>query len=658
VSLSALSDEDTARLLHELLGSVLPAETQVELLARAGGNPLYAEEFVRMLRDRGQIGELPETVQGLIAARLDLLEEEQKTLLQDAAVVGKRFWAGALAALGDRPSIEADLHGLERKEFVRRERASAIAGDREYGFRHLLVRDVAYGQIPRVDRAEKHLLAARWIERLGRREDHAEMLAHHYLQALELIEAAGGSTAGFAADARAALTDAGDRATALNAYDAAVRYFRVALELLGELDAPGPLLLRLGKALAALGETDFEILQRAKDELLATGDEEGAAHAETELTDEYWLRGDRDAAMEHMAEARRLVEPLPASEAKARVIAQVARLLMLSAQEAEAIRVGEEGLAMAEALGAAEVTAAALINIGSARAALGGDRGLDEIARGVEVARAANAAFEMCRGMGNLAARLWARGQLAEAKRRWHEAELEAENYGQKGFARWFRGVLVPPEVEFGEWDPAVERADAFIADVEAGLPHYLASQAYCHRALIRLGRGEADGALTDAELGLELARRAKDPQALYPSCAVAAHVFIELGERERALAPAEEFLAGAAEGNPVGFAEAYWHQLSWTLTEAGRGEACASALEHYGRSPFAKIGLAFARGDPGGAADQCGEIGALASEAYCRLAAARAGDLSQLERALAFYRSVGATRYLREGETLLAASA
>ena len=106
VSLSALSDEDTARLLRELLGSVLPAETQVELLARAGGNPLYAEEFVRMLRDRGQIGELPETVQGLIAARLDLLEREQKALLQDAAVIGKRFWVGALAALGDRPSID------------------------------------------------------------------------------------------------------------------------------------------------------------------------------------------------------------------------------------------------------------------------------------------------------------------------------------------------------------------------------------------------------------------------------------------------------------------------------------------------------------------------------------------------------------------------
>ena len=218
--------------------------------------------------------------------------------------------------------------------------------------------------------------------------------------------------------------------------------------------------------------------------------------------------------------------------------------------------------------------------------------------------------------------------------------------------------MLVPPEVEVGKWDAATARADAFIADIEAGSPHYLGSQAYIHRARIRLVRGETDGAAADAELGLELARRAKDPQAVYPACAEAAHVFMEIGERERALAPAEEFLAGAAEGHPLGFAEAYLHVLSWTLTEAGRGEECASALEQYTRSPFARIGLAFARGDPVGAADQCGEIGALASEAYCRLAAARAGDLTQLEPALAFYRSVGATRYVREGEALLAASA
>jgi hypothetical protein len=131
----------------------------------------------------------------------------------------------------------------------------------------------------------------------------------------------------------------------------------------------------------------------------------------------------------------------------------------------------------------------------------------------------------------------------------------------------------------------------------------------------------------------------------------------MELGEHDRAVAAAEEFLAGIADGPEIGFADTYLHILSWTLTEAGRGEECATELEHY-RVPWARIGIAFGRGDPAQAAELCAEIGAFASEAYCRLSAARAGDLGQLERALAFYRSVGATRYVREGESLLAASA
>src|SRR5947199_5291258 len=104
-----------------------------------------------MLRERGQIEQLPESVQGMIAARLDLLDPELKSLVQDAAVVGRTFWLGALERLTgrDRASIERLLHSLERGEFVRRERAPAIAGELEYSFRHLLVRDVAYGEIPR-----------------------------------------------------------------------------------------------------------------------------------------------------------------------------------------------------------------------------------------------------------------------------------------------------------------------------------------------------------------------------------------------------------------------------------------------------------------------------------------------------------------------------
>ena len=168
------------------------------MLERAGGNPLYAEEFVRLLADRGleregealAESELPESLQALIAARLDTLSPERKSLLQDAAVLGKVFWVGALAEIGgrDRGELELALHELARKELVRPARVSSMEGESEYSFWHVLVRDVAYGQIPRAERARRHRSAAAWIERQAgdRVEDLAEVLAHHYLQALEL----------------------------------------------------------------------------------------------------------------------------------------------------------------------------------------------------------------------------------------------------------------------------------------------------------------------------------------------------------------------------------------------------------------------------------------------------------------------------------------
>ncbi|MEX2421081.1 MAG: AAA family ATPase, partial [Actinomycetota bacterium] len=174
VSLSPLSSEETARLIAALLDrAVLPAETQTALLAKAGGNPLYAEEFIRMLVDRevlvqrGPTWELvagedeipvPENVQALIAARLDTLSPERKALLHDAAVIGKVFWAGALAEMGgqDPATVREGLHELGRKELLRPARRPSIEGESEYAFWHLLIRDVAYGQIPRASRAAKH----------------------------------------------------------------------------------------------------------------------------------------------------------------------------------------------------------------------------------------------------------------------------------------------------------------------------------------------------------------------------------------------------------------------------------------------------------------------------------------------------------------------
>jgi predicted ATPase/class 3 adenylate cyclase len=264
LSLAPLSDQETARLIGSLAGRpVLEAGQQAVLLAHAGGNPLYAEQCVQMLAEHGagQHPPLPESVQGIIAARLDLLAPADKRLLHDAAVMGKVFWPGAVAALGGgagRGELEEHLHGLERQQFVRRDRRSSVAGETQYAFAYVLVRDVAYAQIPRAARAGKHAAAARWIGSLGRAEDHAEMLAHHYQSALDLARGASQDTTDLAPLARAALQQAGDRAVALDAFAAAAGYYRAALALWPQ-DAHSQragLQRLLGTALHEAGELD------------------------------------------------------------------------------------------------------------------------------------------------------------------------------------------------------------------------------------------------------------------------------------------------------------------------------------------------------------------------------------------------------------------
>ena len=232
LALAPLSDDETALLLSGLLGRpVLAAESQQALLERAGGNPLYAEQFAELYVERGSTDELPlpETLQGIIAARLDGLADTEKNLVLDAAVVGKVFWPGSLGRNGD--DVVPALHALERKGFVRRQRRSSVEGESELAFAHALVRDVAYGQIPRADRAAKHRRVAEWIESLGRPEDHAEMLAYHWSSALELARASGLDDAAIAERARHALSEAGDRAFALNAHAPAAKYLSAALSL-------------------------------------------------------------------------------------------------------------------------------------------------------------------------------------------------------------------------------------------------------------------------------------------------------------------------------------------------------------------------------------------------------------------------------------------
>ena len=281
LSLAPLTDIETAELVHTLLErSVLPADVQAAVLARAGGNPLYAEEFARLVAERGAGGgdlPVPDNVQALIAARLDALEPDAKRVLQGAAVVGKVFWPGAL---GDAVPEET-LQGLERREFIRRERRSSVEGEAQYAFRHVLVRDVAYGEIPRAERAALHEGVAGWIESLGRGEETAELLAHHYTHALEYARAAGRDTEALARRSVPALAEAGRRAQSLGALQSAGRFFDAALELTEAHDETwAALVVDRATALMMSAVDDIGPVAEAADVFRQAGASQKAARAE------------------------------------------------------------------------------------------------------------------------------------------------------------------------------------------------------------------------------------------------------------------------------------------------------------------------------------------------------------------------------------------
>jgi tetratricopeptide (TPR) repeat protein len=675
LSLSPLDDDQTARLLAALLErAVLPAETQMALLQRAGGNPLYAEEFVRMVGDRGVDAEggelpLPESVQGIVAARLDGLPENEKALLQDAAVIGKVFWLGAACAIRglESSSAEDDLHRLERKEFVRRERRSSMAGETEYAFRHLLVRDVAYGQIPRAHRAEKHRVAAEWIEASGRLEDSAELLAHHYLTALELAGAAGRETTSLTERARLALREAGDRASGLSAYPAARRFYRAAVEL-WPADDPGrpDLLLRYGRAINWIEATKgFEVVTEARDAFLVAGDAGTAAEAEMLLAEAFWLQGQRDRAFERIQAAEALVADHPTTASKAFVLSNVSRFAMLAGEKDKAIRVGRDALAMADELALDVTRSHALNNIGTARVATADKGGLDDLEESIAIALAANSP-EAIRGHGNLASVLMDLGQVERAFAHINEGRQVAERFGVVDHFRWLSAEALWELYFDGRWDDALRGLDDLIAEFTA-TQFWMETPCRWLRGRIRLARGDTDGAQADASRAVELARLAKDPQVLWPALAFGARAYCG-SDRRRANDLAGELLSEwKAQQVMISGSDAEWtNDLIAVLPPLGRENEFLEAGDAQLTTPWRRAAKALFAGDFGSAAETYATLGALPEEAYVRLRWAealvaqgrRAAADAELHRSLGFWRGVGATAYVREGEALLAESA
>ena len=662
ISLSPLTDEETSQLVHALLErTVLPADLQATLVARAGGNPLYAEEFARMVEELGGTGNgegLPTSVQGIIAARLDALSVEEKVLLQDAAVVGKVFWLGALEGFGnvDRKTAERLLHGLERKEFVRRDRRSSVGEEAQYAFRHVLVGDVAYAQIPRSARPGKHLAAAAWIDALGRPDDHAEMLAHHYVSALEF--ATEDERAEVAERARLALRAAGDRNLALNSWRPAARFYESALALWPLDDPERPyLLLDHGRALWETGYEGEASLTEASD-ALADRDANAAAEAEILLADHNWRRGNAVESARQQQRAAELVADAEPSRSTVLVLNQLSRFRMLASSPDEAIPFGERALAMAREMGDANQEIRALITLGTARCNRGEPSGLDELERAIVLGRELETT-ELIRALNNKAQVLEHTQGFAAMEPAVDEENAVAEHYGYREWLRWARDKRASLLYHTGRWAESQETHADLIADIDAGSQHYLAGTWLMFRSRIRHAQGDVAGASEDARDALQLARNAGDDQMVGPVVAwnvrfETPDLFDEMLEIWRR--------SGPVLGPPTGV-----HDMAVAAVRLERENDFVSALEGaVGGRPWVEAGLAYVSGDFTGAAERYAALQALPQEADARMKAAKQliaenrrseGD-AELQRALGFWRSVGATAYLSEGEALLAASA
>jgi class 3 adenylate cyclase/tetratricopeptide (TPR) repeat protein len=673
LALAPLSDEETAVLLAGLLDrSVLPAELQSALLARAGGNPLYAEEFARMAADRSVIdltaAELPGSVQGIIAARLDGLDPEDKSLLQDAAVVGKTFWVGAVAAMGGRTpgDLERRLHDLERGRFVRRSRRSSVGGETEYAFLHLLVRDVAYGQIPRGARGEKHREAADWIGSLGgdRLEDRAELLAHHYRSALDLTRAAGMDTTAFEEPARLALRAAGDRAYALGAYAAAERAYADAADLWPSDDPQRPaLLLRYGRTLSLDRDAGSEELAEARDGFLASDQRDAAAEAELLIGDLAWRRGMGEEAQTHIERAMTLADGLPPTPELAAVRSHLARYFMVAGRHDDAIRIGRDALAIAQDLDLEELQAFALSSLGTALINRGDtDEGFRDLEKGISIAERANSPWHITRGQVNLGVSYFLVGNV-NAAIPVHERTLEAaRRFGMQGAIIWNLAEVAFDYCLAGRWDESLAIHDAEIARIEAGAPHYLETQHRQSRSRIRRGRGDPAGALEDADRAVDAGREAGDPQALLPCLAERAMALLVTDREDEAEADVEEILGLSATEPSLDWA--WWIlQASIVLTARGRGEDLLAIGGERLPSDWVRAARLWASDDIAGAADLLREMGAGPDEGYARMkladhlvAAGRRPEAGPpLSRALELFRMMGATAWISEAERLLA---
>jgi class 3 adenylate cyclase/tetratricopeptide (TPR) repeat protein len=344
ILLEPLNADATRELVAGLVGDAGLAPQVVErILATAEGNPLFAEEIVRMLTDEGSIGDesaqvqIPTSVQAVIAARLDRLPAHERVVAERAAVAGRVFERSAVLDLvreDERDRVPAALLALMRKELVQPSQAD-LSGDEAFRFRHMLIRDTAYEALPKQERTDLHERFAGWVERMAvdRLDEYAEIVGYHLELALRYRRELGmddAHSAELASRAGDRFRRAGHRAYLRGEAEGSAKLLERAIALLPSGKARREALATLARAAGGADRwrTGLSAAQRLADEARAAGDEADGLRA--------WLLA---------INARALSDPgYTMSDDTDKVVATVAAFEKLG--DVHGMAIGEDALSM------------------------------------------------------------------------------------------------------------------------------------------------------------------------------------------------------------------------------------------------------------------------------------------------------------------------
>jgi len=548
INLSPLTAEQSAELVAALLDlDRLDDDSRARILGRAEGNPFFTEEIVRMLIEQGAIERqnggwrttkrladvpIPDSVHGVLAARIDLLDARPREVLRRCAVVGRVFWPDAVDADADA------LAALARRGLVSERASSTMAGMREYTFKHALTRDVAYGTLPRPERRRLHVQVAGWIEHLstGREDEVAELVAHHYVEA---------TAAGFDDDetrSRAVRWSlrAGDSLLRRGAVEAARTHLGWGLEHARTETDRAHAELSFGRASAMAGDSESALdpLESARARFESLGDAAALSEALSWISRASWIVGRWDGALQAAEDAIAALAGQPEGPALARALTRKAQVVMLRSLPS-AVPDAQAALEVAQRVGDRFAEANALVNLFTARGQRGTPVEPAAVDRAIDLALECGAYDEAYRAIVNF---MWTSfvalpvGELEATAARFHSRLahlLPPGVFDEYLDMTWCRFILF----RAARWDELEARLDARQGFIGAGAW-------FVHEELrTRMGLARGDLGTVDAALPSALARawESGEPQRIVPICAVAALRAAIARDRAAALAISRE---------------------------------------------------------------------------------------------------------------------